>query len=106
MESVTDILRERAEFWTQESQRLAADACGDESNFMKIRANICGICDSVFRVHGLAKGMVVMRGIQSTWERALTEASEHNDTERVLTEEVKLEALQEIYARLEGVQEA
>ena len=94
-------LDSKADFYRQESRRLAADDRRDEGDLAKIRANMYGICKSVFQVQGKEKAQVVLTGLQSEWETSLAAAREHNDGKKAAIEEIKLETLREICARLE-----
>lgn len=86
-----------------EAARLTADERRDESDLMKIRANVYGICVSILRAVGMEKGRERICGLQSIWETALEAARTHNDPEKAFIEEVKLEALGGILKRLSEV---
>ena len=100
MEQFMAYLDERAAFYRQESRRLAADDRRDEGDLAKIRANVYGICKSVFQVLDTEKGQTKLRGLQREWETSLATAREHNDGKKAAIEEIKLETLAEICAEL------
>lgn len=85
----------------RESRRLAADQRGDEGDLAKIRANVYGICKSVFQTLGFERGKVKLTELKSAWEAALSAAREHGDVKKAVIEEIKLDALAEISAEAE-----
>lgn len=89
----------------QESRRLAAGGRGDEGDLAKIRANVYGICKSVFQTLGPERGKTRLTELKSTWETALFAAREHGDVKKAVIEEIKLETLAEIGTELERVKE-
>lgn len=85
----------------QESRRLAADERGDEGDLAKIRANVYGICRSVFQTLGAERGRAKLAELKNAWETALSAAREHGDVKKAVIEEIKLETLAEIGAELD-----
>lgn len=93
-------LDEKADFYRQESRRLTADDRRDEGDLAKIRANVYGICKSVFSVLDPEKAQAKLMGLQSEWETSLAAARTHDDAQKAVIEEIKLETLAEICAVL------
>lgn len=94
-------LDSKADFYRQESRRLTADDRRDEGDLAKIRANVYGICKSVFQVQDAERALDIMNGLRGEWETSLSAAREHNDVKKATIEEIKLETLKEIRAELE-----
>lgn len=94
-------LDSKADFYRQESRRLTADDRRDEGDLAKIRANVYGICKSVFQVLDHEKAKAKLTGLQSEWETSLAKACEHDDVKKALIEETKLETLAEIRVELQ-----
>lgn len=101
---MVDYLDARVAFWTAEGSKLTADDRRDEGNLTKIRANVYGICATILRAVGMEKGSERILGLRDTWETALIAARTHHDAEKVLVEEVKLEAMEDILKKLNEVQ--
>ena len=101
MKQFVAYLDEKVESYRQESRRLVADDRRDEGNLAKIKANVYGICKSVFQVQGKEKAQVVLTGLRGEWETSLAAAREHDDVKKAAIEEIKLETLMEIRAKLE-----
>ena len=100
MEQFMAHLDERVEFMRQESRRLTADDRRDEGDLAKIQANVYGICRSVFEVLPEEKAMAKLTGLRGEWETSLAAAREHGDRKKAAVEEIKLETLGEISAKL------
>lgn len=94
-------LDSKADFYRQESRRLVEDDRRDEGDLSKIRANVYGICKSVFQVLDTPKAVCKLDGLRSEWETSLITAREHNDVKKGAVEEIKLETLAEIQAELQ-----
>lgn len=103
MKTMVDYLDEQVAFWTAEASRLAAEDRRDEGNLTKIRANVYGICATILRAVGMEKGSERILGLRDTWETALIAARAHHDAEKVLVEEVKLDAMEDILKKLNEV---
>jgi len=80
----------------EESARLAADDRQDESAMAKIRANVYGICKSVFHVLDTDKAVAKLTELYDDWESALRLAREHENTKKVIVEQIKLEVLDDV----------
>ena len=82
---------------------LLADGRGDEAVFEKIRANVFGIFQTVWNTgRGEAFFREKLTQIPTVWQTALEKARAHGDEKAVCLETIKLEAVREIEARLEG----
>ena len=76
----------------------------DEANFVKIKINICEICKTLYNVSKKgsngqsAKEFFVQKleKISGDWNASKDKAKEHNDIEKVIIEELKLEMLNEV----------
>ena len=88
------------------NQELNEDGRTDEAIFEKVKANIYDVFRTVLSVavktgNGDAdavKTFFVQRAeqIPASWSAALEKAKEHNDTVRMQTEQIKLDAINEI----------
>ena len=94
-------LDQKADFYREESRRLAADDRRDEGDLAKIRANVYGICRSVFQVLSAEDAMRKLNGLSSEWETSRLQALDHGDEKKAAIEAIKLETLAEIRAELE-----
>ena len=92
-----DTLDTRAEALRRESCRLAEDERRDEGDLMKIRANVYGICKSVFQTLGRERGSAKLEKLRETWTKALEAARGQEDLEKAAVEQIKLETLDEIF---------
>lgn len=81
----------------------------DEANFAKIRINICDICKTVYGVavkkssgEALKEEYInLMTKISESWRVSLAKAKEHDDVQKVVIEEIKLEMLSQIFVKFE-----
>lgn len=101
-------VEDKTNYYMAEEQRLVSEERKDEANLMRIRQNVYGIAKSMYEVAekispGDIKGDVMKRlgGILITWESNYEKVKEHNDTEKILVEEIKLSTLKGIFAYLE-----
>lgn len=99
------VLDDRAERLRRESVRLAADDRKDEGDLTKIRANVYGICKSVYQVLDGEKARAKLGALHDSWETALAAARDYNDLKKASIETIKLETLDEILALLDGKRE-
>jgi len=100
MEHFMAYLDEKALFYRQESRRLTADDRRDEGDLAKIRANVYGICKSVFQVLSREQADCKLDGLYSEWETSRLTAMDHQDDRKAAIESIKLETLAEIKAQL------
>lgn len=88
----------------KEEQALIASSRKDEANLVKIKSNVYGIAKSMFEVvqkmtpeenrrRDLLKRL---EHLKATWEEAYEKVKSHNDVEKMVVEEVKLETLNRI----------
>ena len=96
-------LDEQAASLLAEGRRLTEDNRKDEGNFAKIRSNVYGICKTVIQVQGRERANTILTGLHDTWSKNLETAREHDDVKQAVIEEIKLNTLAEIRAKLEGV---
>lgn len=94
-------LDSKADFYRQESRRLTEDDRRDEGDLVKIRANVYGICKSVFQVLDTPKAVCKLDGLRNEWETSRRAAQVHGDGKKAAIEEIKLETLAEIQAELQ-----
>jgi hypothetical protein len=106
-------LQESVEKLEQEEKLLAASDRRDEANLVKIRTNVYGICKTYYNVVSKTKEGVAFKeeylsklsDLPKNWKVSYDKAKEHNDVEKIVIEEIKLQTLQEIIDRfmeLEG----
>ena len=106
MEKFDAYLTERNREVSEEAQKLIQEERADEARFLKAKANIFDVFKSLFRVScQQAEGdtgkcdtlfLDKAKSVPMSWQKALTLAKEHGDTERILMEETKLSAVEEI----------
>ena len=94
----------------KEEQMLVNSERKDESNLVKIRINIYGICKTVLNV--VAKGgnpawkdayLQKLTVLSGNWRTSYEKAKEHNDVEKLVIEEIKLETMKEIMKKCEEI---
>lgn len=96
-------------------EKLLADERSDESDFEKIKANIYDIFRTVFNVSlktgdgdaDAAEHFFLLKAeeIPANWKKAYDSAKQHNDVQKMLTERLKLETMQDIKAAFERIRE-
>ncbi len=100
--SMLDFLSRREGELRREAKALAADSRTDESNFLKIRANVFGIFRAVLETAVNTRGKshaaleffsAKLRDIPGSWRKTLSAAS---DSEAALVEKLKLQSVWEI----------
>lgn len=85
----------------QQSAKLAAEDRQDECDLTKVRANVYGICKSVFQMLEKDQACAKLVELHTAWEKALAVAREHDDTKKAVIEQIKLKELNEIKEKLE-----
>lgn len=88
-------------------QELIATERKDEANLQKIRTNIYGICRTIYEVVSKTKSGDELKeeyakkldNLPKNWVESYEKAKLHNDVEKILIEETKLEVLREVTAR-------
>lgn len=92
----------------KKEQELIATERKDEANLQKIRANIYGICRTVFEVMAKVKSgeelteeyAKKLDNLPKNWVESYEKAKVYNDVEKILIEETKLEVLREVKAKV------
>ena len=95
----------------KKEQELVATERKDEANLQKIRANIYGICRTVYEVVAQNKTGAELKkeyrnkldNLPKNWVESYEKAKLHNDVEKVLIEETKLEVLREVKEKLQNL---
>ena len=95
----------------KKEQELVATERKDEANLQKIRANIYGICRTVYEVVAKNKTGAELKkeyrnkldNLPKNWVESYEKAKLHNDVEKVLIEETKLEVLREVKEKLQNL---
>lgn len=93
----------------KKEQELIASDRKDEANLQKIRANIYGICRTVYEVVAKTKNgdelseeyIKKLDNLPKNWVESYEKAKLHNDVEKILIEETKLEVLKEVKEKFE-----
>lgn len=88
----------------QEEKNLVDSDRKDESNLVKIKINVYGICKSIYESlvemkdgEAFKEGYVrKLADLSQSWNASYEKAKEHHDVEKVLIEEIKMHALEEI----------
>lgn len=88
-------------------QELIVTERKDEANLQKIRANIYGICRTIYEVVAKTKSSAELReeytkkldNLPKNWVESYEKAKVHNDVTKILIEETKLEVLKEVKAK-------
>lgn len=111
IENMNKFLEQRKAEVLEEAARLIADERKDESNFLKAKANIYDVfkallgasykaaCNDKNAFYADFKKRA--ETVPAVWRKSLEEASRHGDTKKVLTEEAKLSAADEIIAKFD-----
>lgn len=97
-------LEEKEKALQRNEQTLAESDRKDEANMAKIQMNIYGICRTVFEavLRQYEAGAVKAAYLQKTeqlrdaWKSSLDKAKAHDDVEKSIVEELKLEALEDV----------
>ena len=99
-------LDERKQAVTAEIESLTADGRKDEANILKARLNVYDISKAVFNAAVKQGAAPVEKAFPSSfekitapWRASLEQAKAHGDDRKLLIEEAKLAAVDEITAR-------
>ena len=106
MNEFTNYLNLAIEAAEKKEQELIVAERKDEANLQKIKANIYGICRTVFGVvYKTSTGEVRkedyanrLDNISRNWVESYEKAKQHNDVEKILIEEIKLDVIKEVKA--------
>lgn len=101
-------LDETVETLKAEEAALRTSDRKDESNFVKIKINICEISKRVYQVVAKQVGAEALKDayidkmsvISSNWIKAYEKAKENQDVEKIVIEETKFEMLEQIKSKL------
>ncbi len=88
----------------QEEKMLAATDRKDESNLVKIRINVYGICKSVYQVFAQTKAEEMLKNtylekldsLAIGWQEARDKAQEFQVVDKAVIEDIKLQTLAEV----------
>lgn len=90
-------------------QELVASDRKDEANLQKIRANIYGICRTVYEVvekngeEFYTDYVGRLDNISKNWIKSYEMAKEHQDVEKILIEETKFQVLNEVKEKIQNL---
>lgn len=99
-----DYIDKKIQDLKNEEMLLEKENRKDEADFSKIKINICEICKTLYSVSKngpkgqSAKEFFVQKieKLSGEWNESKDKAKEHNDIEKVIIEELKLEVLNEV----------
>lgn len=106
-----DFLETRKNAVEAEVASLAADGRKDESNILKAKANIYDISKAVYNAAVKSNGdnaiatafPPAFEKITSQWSKSLEAAKTHNDSHKILIEESKMAAVNEIVEKFKEI---
>lgn len=109
MNDFIQYLKNSIENANQKEQELITTERKDEANLQKIRANIYGICRTIYEVAAKTKSgdelveeyTKKLDNLPKNWVESYEKAKVHNDVEKILIEETKLEVLKEVKEKFE-----
>ena len=104
MKKFIEYIDKSVERLQQEEKILAATDRKDESNLVKIRINVYGICKNVYQVFAQSKAGEALKntylekidGFAIGWQEAKDKAQEFHVVDKVVIEEIKLQTLADI----------
>ncbi len=104
MNEFENYLKKSIDTAQKKEQELIATERKDEANLQKIRANIYGICLTVFQVVSKTKSGAELwqeyisriDNIAKNWVQSYERAKVHNDVEKILIEETKFQVIKEV----------
>ena len=108
MDQFITYLDETVEKLKLEEDELRTAGREDEATFIKIKVNICEISKSVYQVVAKQSDAdslkdsytAKMENISGSWVKAYEKAKEHQDINRIMVEEIKLEMHEQIKRKL------
>lgn len=111
IENMNSFLEQRKSEVLNEASKLIADGRKDESNFLKAKANIYDVFKALFGASVKAAGndkdsfyadfKKRAETVPSAWRKSLETAKKFGDVEKILIEEAKLSAVDEIVAKFD-----
>lgn len=104
---LTEYLNERIDWHKREQARLKASYRSDEAVHMQIAINVYNIFLSTWRAmkYDLDETLIRFSSIISTWDENHRRAIEHNELEKQLIEEIKIDRALEIIRRAKELEE-
>lgn len=95
----------------KEEEELIKTNRKDEANFIRIKSNICDICRTMYRVSaGLKSGEGLkeeyirkLTRLPENWKISLEKARAHEDVQKIIIEETKLEMLKILKDKFEEI---
>ena len=105
MNPLIDYIEKEVDNLQKEEKELVASDRKDEANLVKIRINIYNICATIYQVVEKGKTDVArvylekLDNLSQSWQESLAKAKEHQDVEKAVIEEMKLETLGKIRDR-------
>ena len=101
MKRFIEYIDKSVEALQQEEKLLASTDRKDESNLVKIRINVYGICKSVYQVFAQTKKDDVLKrtylekldSLATGWQETRDKAQEFNAVDKVVIEDIKLQTL-------------
>lgn len=94
-------------------KELASTDRKDEANLVKVQINVYGICKTVYEVTVKTAGstdlkeayLEKMDAIISNWRTSFEKAKMHNDVEKSIIEELKLQVYENVKAKFMEIHE-
>ena len=88
----------------QKEKELIASDRKDEANLIKIKINVCGICKTLYNVASkqTSKDALIedyikrLTKLSEEWKLSYERAKEHDDIEKIVVEEAKLEVMEAV----------
>ena len=88
----------------KEEKDLITSERKDESNLVKIKLNIYGVCKTIFEVVSKTSGqndrkdvyLTKLDNLSQSWKTSYEKANQHQDVTKLVIEEIKLQTLEEI----------
>ena len=88
----------------QEEKELIVSDRKDEANLIKIKINVCGICKTLYNVASkqTSKDALIedyikrLTKLSEEWKISYERAKEHDDIEKIVVEEAKLEVMEAV----------
>ena len=95
----------------KEEQELIQSDRKDEANFVRIKMNICDICKTIYNVtekrttpdNLREEYLKQLKRLPENWKISLEKAREHEEVEKIVVEETKLEMLKQIIGMFEQI---
>ncbi len=104
MSSLLEYIDKTVEQLQKEEKSLASTDRKDESNLVKIRINVYGICKTVYQVFSQIKSEDVLKeaylekldSLAKGWRESYEKARKFEDVEKAVVEELKLQTISDI----------